>query len=67
MTMDELRAERDRRLAATDYLFMPDINIQRKNENGPVLSYRQALRDLPANPDLDLDNVVWPVKPVEWM
>lgn len=67
MTLEELRAERNRRLAETDYLFTPDVNVGNKNQNGYILSYRQQLRDLPENPDLDLDNVVWPVKPVEWM
>ena len=59
MTIEELRAERNRRLAETDYLLLSDVNIV----NGKVLNYRQQLRDLPANSDLDLDNVVWPTKP----
>jgi len=59
MTIEELRAERNRRLAETDYLLLLDVNIV----NGRILNYRQQLRDLPANPDLDLNNVDWPVKP----
>lgn len=41
-----VRAERDRRITATDYLVMPDYPIsQDKFEDIKV--YRQALRDLP--------------------
>lgn len=41
-----VRAERDRRITATDYLVMPDYPIsQEKLEEIKV--YRQALRDLP--------------------
>lgn len=42
-----LRAERDRRLAATDYLLMPDYPIS-DDQRAVVQAYRQALRDLPA-------------------
>lgn len=59
MTLDELRAERNRRLAETDHWLLPDINAF----NAYVFRYRQQLRDLPAQEDLDLDNVAWPVKP----
>lgn len=52
-TVEELaarvRAERDRRITATDYLVMPDYPIsQDKFEDIKV--YRQALRDLPQQP-----------------
>lgn len=44
-----VRAERDRRITATDYLVMPDYPIsQEKLEEIKV--YRQALRDLPEQP-----------------
>lgn len=59
MNLDELRAERNRRLAETDWAVLPDV-VQR---TGEFVMYRQALRDLPAQEDLDLDNVVWPTKP----
>lgn len=42
-----LRSERDRRLAATDYLLMPDYPLD-DTLKGAVQAYRQALRDLPA-------------------
>ena len=59
MTIEELRAERNRRLAETDYLLLPDV----MKPSGKLLAYRQDLRDLPTKEDLDLNNVVWPVKP----
>lgn len=44
-----VRAERDRRIAETDYLVMPDYPIsQEKLEE--IKAYRQALRDLPQQP-----------------
>ena len=43
--MKELREERNRRLAETDYLALSDA-IERRH-----VTYRQALRDLPANSD----------------
>lgn len=44
---ERLRAERDRRLAETDYLLMPDYPLD--DDGGTaVRAYRQALRDLPA-------------------
>lgn len=43
----QLRTERDRRLAATDYLLMPDYPIS-DDQRAVVQAYRQALRDLPA-------------------
>lgn len=42
-----LRTERDSRLAATDYLLMPDYPIP-ADQRTAVQAYRQALRDLPA-------------------
>jgi len=59
-----LRAERDAKLAATDYLLMPDYPIDEKKLNA-VKEYRQALRDLPEKegaPWVDGD-IPWPVKP----
>lgn len=59
MTLEELRAERNRRLAETDYWALRDTGPM----SGPMYFYRQELRDLPAKEGLDLNNVVWPVKP----
>ena len=50
------RAERDRRLLATDYLLMPDYPISAADLDA-VKAYRQQLRDLSNAPD-------WPQ--IEW-
>lgn len=42
-----LRAERNRRLAATDYMLMPDYPIDDTLKEN-IQAYRQALRDLPS-------------------
>lgn len=42
-----LRGMRDGKIAATDYLIMPDYPLPEEKKAG-VLAYRQALRDLPA-------------------
>ena len=41
-----IRAERDKRIAATDYLVMPDYPISQENLE-EIKVYRQALRDIP--------------------
>ena len=59
-----LRAERDKRLADTDYMIMPDYPID-ANKLDAVKAYRQALRDLPQQdgaPWVD-GEIPWPVKP----
>ena len=55
--LEQLRNERNRRLAETDYFGMPDVVM-----TDEMAAYRQALRDLPAN-TADPANVVWPTKP----
>lgn len=63
-----VRAERDRRITATDYLVMPDYPIsQDKFEDIKV--YRQALRDLPQQSGFpwggpDDPECLWPVEPL---
>ena len=52
-----LRFERNRLLAETDYLALADATL-----TDEMRTYRQALRDLPAN-TADPANPVWPVKP----
>lgn len=54
-----LRDERNRRLAETDYFGMPDVVM-----SDEMKAYRQALRDLPAN-TADPANPVWPVNPLD--
>ena len=59
-----LRQERDLRLAATDWWASSDLTM-----SSDRTTYRQALRDLPANqtPTInaegELQNVTWPTKP----
>ena len=53
----ELRAKRNQLLTETDYLALADSTL-----TDDMRSYRQALRDLPAN-TVDPANPVWPVKP----
>ena len=58
----ELREERNRRIAQTDYLFTSDFPHPTEETKQAWLDYRQALRDLPAN-TADPENPVWPVPP----
>ncbi len=55
--MKELRRQRNQLLTETDYLALADSTL-----TDEVRSYRQALRDLPAN-TVDPANPVWPTKP----
>ena len=61
LLLKDLRAERDRRLAATDW-----VTLKAYSTSTPVpeawATYMQALRDLPANTE-DPANPVWPVQP----
>ena len=52
-----LRIERNKRLAETDYLALSDSTL-----TDEMRTYRQALRDLPAN-TTDPASPVWPTKP----
>ena len=55
--LEQLREERNRRLAETDYVALTDATLSEE-----MRTYRQALRDLPANTS-DPANPTWPVKP----
>ena len=52
-----LRTKRNQLLSETDYLALSDSTL-----TDEMRTYRQALRDLPAN-TTDPANPVWPVKP----
>ena len=52
-----LRDERDKRLSETDWMANSDVTM-----SDAWRTYRQALRDLPANTS-DPANPVWPTKP----
>ena len=51
-----VRRDRDNRLSQTDYLALSDSTLA---DN--MTTYRQALRDVPAQ--ADVDNITWPTKP----
>lgn len=53
----ELRAERDKKLAETDFYALSDVTM-----SDEMAAYRQALRDI-TDTYSSLDDVVWPVKP----
>ena len=53
----ELRTERNRLLAETDYLGNSDVTMSEA-----MTTYRQALRDI-TNSATSLDDVTWPEKP----
>lgn len=55
--LEEVRAERNERLSATDWWVLPD-----RTATQAQLDYRQALRDI-TDTYTSLDDVVWPTKP----
>ena len=55
--LKELRAERNRLIAETDWWASSDLTMTAEQT-----AYRQALRDI-TNTYSSLDDVVWPVKP----
>ena len=57
LRLESFRQERNRRLAETDYFALSDVTM-----SDEMQTYRQALRDLPANTS-DPANPVWPTKP----
>lgn len=71
--MKWLRVERKERLEATDKSVLPDRWVAMDDDAKAAWStYRQKLRDLPANPDTiawansdstDLDDIAWPPSP----
>ena len=56
----ELRRERNRLLAETDFYALSDVTM-----SDDMKTYRQNLRDLPNGKDTveKCDNVTWPTKP----
>ena len=62
-----VRAERDKRITATDYLVMPDYPLD-TDKFEEIKAYRQALRDLPQQEGFpwngpDDPACPWPVEP----
>lgn len=56
-----IRAERDARLAATDWTQLPDAPLG-ASQSAAFAAYRQALRDLP-DQFPDPASIVWPAEP----
>ena len=57
VALRELRFERDRLLQETDWYANSDVTM-----SNDMKTYRQALRDLPANTS-DPTDITWPTKP----
>ena len=53
----EMRTERNRLLAETDFYALSDVTMSPE-----MAEYRQALRDLPAT--IDINNPIFPTKPL---
>ena len=62
--LEQLKAKRNDLIKATDFVFNPDAPQIIKDKLELIKTYRQALRDLPANTP-DPTNVVWPVNPLD--
>lgn len=58
---EQVRAERDSKIAATDYLAMSDYPLS-DEDRVQVFAYRQALRDVPTQDGFPRE-VVWPEVP----
>lgn len=61
LAMVELRSERNKKLKETDWMASLDRTMTDAQK-----TYRQALRDLPANQtptDIRLSNITWPTEP----
>jgi hypothetical protein len=61
---EELREERNKRIAQTDYLFTSDYPHATEEVKQAWLDYRQSLRDLPANTE-DPSDPTWPQEPTD--
>lgn len=57
----QVRAERDMKIAETDYLAMPDYPLS-DEDKAAVMAYRRALRDIPSQEGFPRE-VVWPFEP----
>ena len=60
-TTDEIRARRDRLLAATDWAVLPDSPLDAQSLEA-VKTYRQALRDVPQQERFP-SAITWPQMP----
>ena len=58
-TWEQIRAQRDALLAASDWVGLTDVNVQNKQA---WLDYRTALRNIPST-FKSPSEVIWPAKP----
>ncbi|MBJ7443574.1 MAG: phage tail assembly chaperone [Sphingobium sp.] len=58
----KLRADRDARLAQSDWTQLPDVPLS-PDERAAWSLYRQALRDMPEQADFDPEAIGWPIRP----
>ena len=58
---ERVRADRNMKIAATDYLAMPDYPLS-EEDKAVVMAYRQTLRDIPAQEGFP-SSIVWPELP----
>ena len=56
----DIRGRRDKLLSESDWAILPDVPLS-EEQKIEVKTYRQALRDITAQPDLG--NIIWPEKP----
>ena len=69
LPMEKLREERAKKLFDTDYRIVADFPYPSEEVKQAWITYRQALRDLPATATRQLDdngfltNVTWPTPP----
>ena len=60
-TADEIRAQRDKLLAATDWAVLPDSPLDEPSQTA-LKTYRQALRDVPQQEGFP-GTITWPEMP----
>lgn len=61
--LESLRAKRNALISACDWTQLPDAPLTTESK-AEFAAYRQALRDLPSQPGLDVLSPAWPTPPV---
>ena len=61
-SLDEVRFDRNQRLAYCDWTVLPDHQLTSEQE-AVWRTYRQQLREIPNDSSIDLNNVIWPEGP----
>ena len=60
--LQAIRNKRDVLIAETDWVVLSDVSLTEEKKQA-LLSYRQALRDLPETFKDNPNDVIWPTKP----